>query len=322
MPGREAVKVLKLLRYELYKTVMSRTFLILFALLLIMSLWMFGFGVGNRTVKNVLVIDTDGLDPGLADEIRENINQNGYMAFITDDKLRFSEGADWLFKPGGGLYEKYKGSSFIDKIIPMQSVESDLYSMDETNIMPKWAVTRITGDVAAIFFSAIIFSSFFLGRDFGKRYFNGPVYFGKGKGEIFAAKLSVYFIFALLLSLAELILAAALYIPDIEVLSPSFVLQRLALRLCMDIGAASLPVIFPFVFRNVTISMVSSLLALVLFVSNRAIIDLNPYQYVYKSFTSPVFNINTLYQTAGISAAIIIVSIFVSYLLFRRTELR
>jgi hypothetical protein len=204
----------------------------------------------------------------------------------------------------------------------MQMIESNVYSMDDTNVMQKWAVSRITGDAAAIFFSSFIFAAFFIGRDYGKRYFNGSVYFGKGKGEILAAKLFAYYIFALLLSIAELFLAAAIYIHDIEVLAPSFILQRLVLRLCFDIGVLSHPIVFSFIFRDVAKSMACSFLVLVLFISNRAIVNLNPYQYVYKGFTSAELSVSTLYQTAAISAAIIIISISASYLLFRRTELR
>lgn len=314
--------MLSLFKLELYKLGKNRGFLLLLAALILMTIFM-GWIALDRTVDNIYLIPENYMDEsGDLDSALSDLEGLGKPVYILDEYHVFNQEGFDMLRPGGALYEKYKDSAFLDELIHMQEIDGSRYAGEDENAFEKWAFTKSMQDGSAIYWSSIFLAAFFFGNDFTKRTYNGPVYFGRGRNSIFLAKLFTYCLIALLLSLLEIFITLKAFIPDYNVLPREYIARCLTLRGVMGFGTLSLPMIFTFIFKDVYKSMAAYFLFMLLFMSNRAIVDINPIQYSNSALWAMDAVSSAILLQFVIALSMIFVSSVISYMLFRRTELK
>jgi hypothetical protein len=183
-------------------------------------------------------------------------------------------------------------------------------------------------DNSAIAVSSIIFPIFFFGKDFKNRIFNRSVFAGKSRGQILTARLLTFLILSLLLSMAELCVAMICYIPNVFVLGTGHVLRHMFIRLIIDIGVLSMPVILQFAFRDVLKSTGIYVLLFCLYAR---------YYATHWDSEIPVYLLGTtnnlhpwmenlsfgnFLPIVFTSTVTLIISVSIAYLFFRRSELK
>jgi hypothetical protein len=100
------------------------------------------------------------------------------------------------------------------------------------------------------------------------------------------------------------------------------VLRCTVIWLILNLGAFSIPVVFPFIFRDVLKSMVCSFLFMAAFLSNRAIVHIDLLDYGNKALWLSDAPAADIALPAVKTLAALIVSTVASYALFRRAELK
>lgn len=313
--------MLRVLKFELYAAFRNRLFWALFVMIVVLSVPMTGVGA-KRTVRQVLVFDT-GISNSYTAVIQA-IRGQEYFAFYDgiNQKYLIESEAVSLLKPGGPLYQKY-GWLLEKEYTQKQYIEGNYYPADAENVYETCVFERILRDYAAILLLGMIFAAYFFGQDFVLRGFSTYVIAGRSRTEILVGKFSAYLALSLLLSLVVLVTAIINFVPKVFVLGYGYVMRCVGTRLIIDVGFLSVPVIFPFIFRDILKSAGVCLLFMILFLSNQAIVNLHLFDFYsnsalfQRSFSLKPFLL-VLLTTIGIFAAVAAGS----YLLFRRAQLK
>ena len=71
-----------------------------------------------------------------------------------------------LFREGGELYEKYQEYHFPERMILQQMIGGEIASPEQKNFETKWRFFWMLADPSAAYFTAVVFTAFFFGRDF------------------------------------------------------------------------------------------------------------------------------------------------------------
>lgn len=253
--------MLRLIRYELYKTFLSRSMLVLIVLMLIMAVFMYSFSTKIPPPIEMLVITEEEAESSseimaLFDDIERIAGENMY--YHQDGLYYFIAGLirERNFIKSSELYDLYHDSPIMDKFKSMMSIigyskygvfEPDAVHIERLSITFK----NTFEDPSFLSFFSLIFSCFFFGRDFSNRTYNGAIYLGIKRKHIFLSKLCTFYIFTLTLSLAGLLLALFIFIPGFTILPAKYILRCILFWLCFGIGFTAVNMVFPFIFRDI-----------------------------------------------------------------------
>jgi hypothetical protein len=313
--------MLRVLKSELFKAFRTPFFYGLFIMIVLLSIPITGFGA-NKTVHQVLVFET-AVNTRYTEAIQA-IRDKGYYARydVPSQKYIMAVEAEPLLKPGGELYKEY-GLLLQEKVEYMQFIEDSYYPADAKLVLESWTFQRVLDDHAAIRLLGIVFAVYFFGQDFTRRGYSAYVLSGRSRSEILAGKFCAFVLVSLLLSVILLIVALRAVLPGIFGLGLGYVMRCAGTRLMMDIGSLCLPVLFPFIFRDVIKSMGAALLFMILFLSNRAILDLHVLDsYFDKAIWGISFSFQAFYPALLTTAGVVAVAYAGSYFIFRRMALK
>ena len=264
----------RIFKSELYIAIHSPFFCALFALIVVISIPITACGTNLRDVHNVIVFDVS-MNDRYTNAIQAIIDQNYYARYDSKTgKYMIASEAESLLKPGNTLYDEY-GWLLDEKYERKQFIEDTYYSADEKNVFETWRFNRILKDNAAIVLLGIIFAVFFFGQDFTRRGYSAYILAGQRRFPVLAGKFCAYIAVSSLLSIVVLIVAVISFVPSVFVLGADYVLRCIGTRFIIDMGFLCIPIIFPFIFHDIIKSMCVGVLFVILFFSNRAVIDLH-----------------------------------------------
>lgn len=306
---------------EIYQLLHSRKFLMIVLLMLLMSVGMYSFSMGKEcTVVYALVEQNENEGPildELVGKIRELKGTSDYSTYfwMTEESME-------LLQEGGALWEDYHRYDLLGRMVLRQMVDAEFAELEDTTFAVRWNFHHMLKDYSAVSFSAIIFTIFFFGIDFEIRSYQREIFAGISRRRILWGRYLVFIFAFLLLSLLEMLLAMIIYNPQVIELSMSMVVKGVALRCAMDVGLASMFVLIPFLCRKVGKSMAVAFIAMLLFLSNRAVIDLNPYQFIDAVYWEGCMDEKTTICLLLVTVTLVIGSGVCSTEYFSRTELK
>ncbi|MDR0818729.1 MAG: ABC transporter permease subunit [Oscillospiraceae bacterium] len=189
-------------------------------------------------------------------------------------------------------------------------------------------------------FLAMIFPAFLIGRAFTSRTINIPVYAGISRGRILVSKVIVSYIVLAVFSFVGVWVPQLFYghgVPGI--LSAGAVWTRVGLRILLDCAVMSIPVMVTFIFRDVIRSFAVNIAYILAYgtvisrIQGNPIIDFINKHHPMRLATTlgehfgygvpgiPLTSGRVIYLV-GVSVGTIAVTSGISYLLFRKAELK
>ena len=313
--------MLSLIKLELYKLIHSKGIILIFILLIIMTVSIYGFWMKSEgSVITCYAVEVKSIDDkDVIEQAIKDVNDMGYSAYKTHGVYSFDPASMPLFDQNGVLYNKYKDSEFLGKLEKKQHYDYFFMDADDNQAYEKGIFGFALLDLSAIAISSILFAAFFFGIDFHRRTYNGAIYYGVSRNKILISKIIIYILLSVLLSLIELTAAFLRYSPGVLSLPLSYTAKFLLIRICADIGILSLPIIFTVLFKNIFLSMGTYFIFILLFMSNISIINIQPFKVDY--MVSWFYNGNVL-PAICISVLMIIVSTFISGYIFKKAKLK
>ncbi len=315
---------------ECYKLCHSKKIWIAIFLLLMMTILMFSMSIGRKKEMIYVLLDE-------TEEEREFFTSDGWMyqdivdvigkGYVEHNLgepmlLYMKPEAFALFQEGGKLYEKYRDYHFPERMVLQQMVGEAFGPPEQENLETTWKFYKMLTDFSASFFTAFIFTALFFGMDFTTRGYQGGLFAGQKRKQLFGGKYIIFSLFFLILSLIELLLAGGVFIPKIELLSVSYFWKGLFLHCFQSLGIALLCVPFVFLTKSEWKAIGVAFFIMLLFMSNRAIINIDPYQFVSKDYWKTCSEIGTTMQVGIVTAIIFVISGLLSAELFQRAELK
>lgn len=125
----------------------------------------------------------------------------------------------------------------------------------------RYVLRHVFSDASAISWMSIVFAGFVISRDFDKRTMNIMIYRGYSRWRILFSKVLIYYIYACVVSLVPTLVTLKVYAPGwTSAFSMGFLVRSILLKLLLDMGMISFPIIFAFLFQNPLKSISASLL--------------------------------------------------------------
>jgi len=162
----------------------------------------------------------------------------------------------------------------------------------------------------------ILFVAMFIGIEFVDRTINKSIYEGMSRGSIVLAKFILFIAVCSLISLAEPIILCIIMPKGTDV-GGEYVLRVLMIKILALAAIYSLIGLAALIFRDV-IKTVFAQVAAVFVLARFQLLDLSV---LYRIF-QPDAGSNLMTAFTGCSAAVIVLSVLISYILFRYVELK
>ena len=315
---------------EGYKLFHSKRQCFLIIVLLGITLLMFSASVGWKHEMVYILLDE-------TEEEREFFSQDGHMAQDIYDLIGYGQEDHtagngryfWmtpkaleLFRAGGELYEKYQEYRFPERMILQQMIGGEIASPEQKDFETKWRFFWMLADPSAAYFTAVVFTAFFFGRDFVVHGYHGIVFAGQKREKIFWGKYMIFTFLMLCLFIVELGLAIVVFIPQICLLPISYIIRGLLLRSLCDTGIAMLCVVFSFLGKSEWKAIGLSGFFMLVFIIRRSRININPYQFITDAFWESCSSFNLIFQIGVVTAIIFVISGLFSARLFQQSELK
>lgn len=171
--------------------------------------------------------------------------------------------------------EKYRYLFERSDFLHCYEIYPERYSMEEQNIFESWAVTGIFLDISGPIFFCVFFAVFFFGRAWTRRGYAAGVLCGVKRSDLILGRILVYVLVGALMSILQTFLAFFLYAPRVpEVYGVAVMVRGFAARLSVELFFYGLVPVFSVLIRKPILSFVASFGFIVLFFSNRAVIEL------------------------------------------------
>lgn len=149
------------------------------------------------------------------------------------------------------------------------------YPLDAQNIFEGWAVTGIFSDISGAVYFWIFFAVFFFGRAYTKRGYTAGILCGVKRRDLILGRILVYVLVGALLSVIQAFMSFVLFAPRVpEVYGAAVMARGFAARLAIDLFFCGLVLVFSVYIRKPILSFVASFGFVILFFSNRAVIEL------------------------------------------------
>lgn len=158
------------------------------------------------------------------------------------------------------------------------------YPLEAQDIFEGWAVTGIFSDIGGSTYFWLFFAVFFFGRAHTRRGYTAGILCGVKRRDLVLGRILVYVLTGALLSVFQTILSFALFAPRVHAVYGTAVMARgFAARLAIDLFFCGLVMAFSVLIRKPVLSFVASFGVVVLFFSNRAVIQLPVFQLYEKA---------------------------------------
>ncbi|NLO48410.1 MAG: hypothetical protein GX111_08850 [Clostridiales bacterium] len=103
----------------------------------------------------------------------------------------------------------------------------------------------------AMLLFTMIFAPFYIGMDFKSRAFNNAIYVGRSRSVVYLSRVVTYFIAAALMAFLSALLLTVFNATSVFHMVPSsYIWRSIFLRVLLDMGIMSVPMLFAFLFRG------------------------------------------------------------------------
>ena len=318
-----------IIRQEGYKFVHSRKSCVLFVLFLFIIVYMYDISVGKPVLKiYAWEIPEEWREADhLMQTNREittliqDVKYYGGIAGWTEQYVWIEENSMSLFQEDGILAEKWKDYDFPHTMKQKQYYDGYIEECDWKEFGAFRRFTDILRDFSAGSYISMFAPAFFFGTDFVNRSYSIRCFSGESRLKIVLGKYLFYLIVMAFLSLLGTVLPCLLYNREILQLPFAYVVKGIGIHCTMLVGMAALMSPFSFLLQDEWKTLAATYIFSFLLFSNRAVLNLSPFQFVDAVFWESLSN-----RIAGgillMTMGLVVIAGVINVSLFQRAELK
>ena len=315
--------MMRLLRYELRKLLLSRYFLLTLVLMSLASLFVVSQNAGLTNDEHDVIVLRGSNDTytWAMQEVRARYEDLFAMYILDEDAYVFDEAALPLLVEGGAIATKYGFSVDPDTVERAAYAGGYLYPEGTENVLEVWLLPRVLHSDASAFaiIAGLTLAGVIIGREFRNGTFYLPILAGISKNQIVAVKIISYLIACAIAAVVMHIVVFAVYIPDAFKLMS---IGRFAAQIVMCTGLMLVPALCAFIFRDAKFSVIVGLLFIILFTSNRSIGGINVLEPIAAVMRSMTVETSTLIPALAMIAGLLVLTIAAALWATRRDAVR
>lgn len=266
--------MIKVFRSELYAVVHSRVAWVFMALMMLLSMAAVSVGARYHHPAERVYFVTGARDMELEQSLEQAMGSD-WDWFVryneTTGEYQMNLDKYKLMRDLGQCPYLFERSDFLH----CYEIPPERYPLDAQDIFEGWAVTNIFSDISGSVYFWLFFAVFFFGRAHTRRGYTAGILCGVKRRDLVLGRILVYMLTGALLSVLQTLLAFALFAPRVpEIYGAAVMVRGLAARLAIDLFFCGLVMVFPVLICKPILSFVVSFGVVVLFFSNRVVIQL------------------------------------------------
>jgi hypothetical protein len=180
----------------------------------------------------------------------------------------------------------------------------------------------------AMLIFALIFAPFYIGMDFKSRAFNNSLYVGRSRTAVYLSRVVSYYVAAALMAFLSAVLLTVFNATAVFYMLPSSYIWRcIFLRVLLDMGIMSVPMLFAFLFRGPFFSglcsLVYSLISILTGPAEKGILSFDPNSVKQLSGLWTIgASSDLLSKAVFVSLGFIAVCTFLGWICFKKVQLK
>lgn len=275
--------MIKVFRSELYAMVHSRVAWVFMALMMLLSMAAVSIGAKYHHPAERVYFVTGARDTELERSLEQAMGPDwGQFAGYNERTGEYQMNLDKykLMKDLGQGSYLFGRSDFL----LCYEIYPERYPLETQDLFEGWAVTGIFSDLGGSIYFWMFFAAFFFGRAHTRRGYAAGILCGAKRRDLVLGRVLVYVLVGALLSVLQTFLSFVLFAPRVhEVYGTAVMARGFAARLATDLFFCGLVMVFSVLICRPVLSFVASFGVVVLFFSNRAVIQLPVFQLYEKA---------------------------------------
>ncbi len=269
--------MLRVVKSELYVMSHSVVFWLFVVLTTLFTIYTVSIGVNGHRPAERFYFTTGERDAELESAVEQVMGTTKNHLFYREDR------EEYQLSPAAhgriSALPEYKHLLEREDFLHCVEIYPNRYGLDEENVFEQWAATEIFADIGGAFIVSIFFAIFFFGRARSRRSYAADALYGVRRRDMMLGRMAVYLAVGAVMSVLQTTLAFAAYAPRTpELFGFAAMARGMTARLTCDLFFYGAMAAFPVVIKNPIAAFAASFGFVVLFISNRGIVQLPIYR--------------------------------------------